>query len=202
MLFYLLIKFLFFGGSFFWEVYRRVYIYDLNWIVLKNIIIIVGFIIIFGVVIVFLLVFLVGRIDMYGKKFFRILFVVIYMVLLYVGVMVWLRFLNLNVGVLNKFLMKIFGLGIVFFNIYIIFGIVWVLICFFYFYVFIIILRVMEKMDLFLEEVLRILGVFFLKILFKVIILMMILSIIVVGFLVFVVLVLFYGILFIIGVLG
>ena len=45
------------------------------------------------------------------KSFFRTLFVVTYMVPPYVGAMAWLRLLNPNAGVLNKFLMKIFGLG-------------------------------------------------------------------------------------------
>ena len=109
-LFYLLIKSLFSGGSFSWEAYRRVYTYDLNWIALKNTMITAGFTTILGVAIAFPLAFLVGRTDMYGKKFFRTLFVVTYMVPPYVGAMSWLRLLNPNAGVLNKFLMKIFGL--------------------------------------------------------------------------------------------
>ena len=116
-LFYLLIKSLFSGGSFSWEAYRRVYTYDLNWIALKNTIITAGFTTILGVAIAFPLAFLVGRTDMYGKKFFRTLFVVTYMVPPYVGAMAWLRLLNPNAGVLNRFLMKIFGLGTAPFNI-------------------------------------------------------------------------------------
>ncbi len=92
-----------------WEAYRRVYTYDLNWIALKNTIITAGFTTVLGVAIAFPLAFLVGRTDMYGKKFFRTLFVVTYMVPPYVGAMAWLRLLNPNAGVLNRFLMKIFG---------------------------------------------------------------------------------------------
>ena len=168
-LFYLLIKSLFSGGSFSLEAYRRVYTYDLNWIALKNTMITAGFTTIFGVAIAFPLAFLVGRTDMYGKKFFRTLFVVTYMVPPYVGAMAWLRLLNPNAGVLNKFLMKIFGLGSAPFNIYTTSGIVWVLTCFFYPYAFITISRAMEKMDPSLEEASRISGASPLKTLFKVV---------------------------------
>ena len=201
-LFYLLIKSLFSGGSFSWEAYRRVYTYDLNWIALKNTIITAGFTTILGVAIAFPLAFLVGRTDMYGKKFFRTLFVVTYMVPPYVGAMAWLRLLNPNAGVLNRFLMKIFGLGTAPFNIYTTSGIVWVLTCFFYPYAFITISRAMEKMDPSLEEASRISGASPLKTLLKVTIPMMTPSIIAAGLLVFVASASSYGIPSIIGAPG
>ena len=201
-LFYLLIKSLFSGGSFSWEAYRRVYTYDLNWIALKNTILTAGFTTILGVAIAFPLAFLVGRTDMYGKKFFRTLFVVTYMVPPYVGAMAWLRLLNPNAGVLNRFLMKIFGLGTAPFNIYTTSGIVWVLTCFFYPYAFITISRAMEKMDPSLEEASRISGASPLKTLLKVTIPMMTPSIIAAGLLVFVASASSYGIPSIIGAPG
>ena len=201
-LFYLLIKSLFSGGSFSWEAYRRVYTYDLNWIALKNTMITAGFTTILGVAIAFPLAFLVGRTDMYGKKFFRTLFVVTYMVPPYVGAMAWLRLLNPNAGVLNRFLMKIFGLGTAPFNIYTTSGIVWVLTCFFYPYAFITISRAMEKMDPSLEEASRVSGASPLKTLFKVTIPMMTPSIIAAGLLVFVASASAYGIPSIIGAPG
>ena len=63
----------------------------------------------------------------------------------YVGAMAWLRLLNPNAGVLNKFLMQVFNLSKAPFNIYTIGGIVWVLTCFYYPYAFITISRAMEK---------------------------------------------------------
>ena len=201
-LFYLLIKSLFSNGSFSWEAYRRVYTYDLNWVALKNTMITSGFTTILGVAIAFPLAFLVGRTDMYGKKFFRTLFIVTYMVPPYVGAMAWLRLLNPNVGVLNKFLMKIFDLGTAPFNIYTTSGIVWVLTCFFYPYAFITISRAMEKMDPSLEEASRISGASPLKTLLRVTIPMMTPSIIAAGLLVFVASASAYGIPSIIGAPG
>ena len=139
---------------------------------------------------------------MYGKKFFRTLFVVTYMVPPYVGAMAWLRLLNPNAGVLNRFLMKIFGLGTAPFNIYTTSGIVWVLTCFFYPYAFITISRAMEKMDPSLEEASRISGASPLKTLLKVTIPMMTPSIIAAGLLVFVASASSYGIPSIIGAPG
>ena len=157
-LFYLLFRSLFPRGSFSLESFQRVYTYDLNWTALKNTLVTSGLTTVFGVLLAFPLAFLVGRTDMYGKKFFRTLFVVTYMVPPYVGAMAWLRLLNPKVGVLNRFLMDIFKLQESPFNIYTISGMVWVLTCFFYPYAFITISRAMEKMDPSLEEASKISG--------------------------------------------
>ena len=50
------------------------------------------------------LAWLVGRTNLYGKRFFRALFVMTYMVPPYVGAMAWLRLLNPSVGILNAFI--------------------------------------------------------------------------------------------------
>ena len=199
---YLLIRSLFPKGSFSLESFKRVYTYDLNWTALINTLVISGLTTLFGVILAFPLAFLVGRTDMYGKKFFRTLFVTTYMVPPYVGAMAWLRLLNPNAGVLNKFLMQIFNLPKAPFNIYTVGGIVWVLTCFYYPYAFITISRAMEKMDPSLEEASRISGASPLKTLFKVTIPMMTPSIIAAGLLVFVASASAYGIPSIIGAPG
>ena len=199
---YLLIRSLFPKGSFSLDSFKRVYTYDLNWTALINTIVISGLTTLFGVILAFPLAFLVGRTDMYGKKFFRTLFVTTYMVPPYVGAMAWLRLLNPNAGVLNKFLMQIFNLPKAPFNIYTVGGIVWVLTCFYYPYAFITISRAMEKMDPSLEEASKISGASPLKTLMTITIPMMTPSIIAAGLLVFVASASAFGIPSIIGAPG
>ena len=199
---YLLIRSLFPKGSFSLESFKRVYTYDLNWTALINTLVISGLTTLFGVILAFPLAFLVGRTDMYGKKFFRTLFVTTYMVPPYVGAMAWLRLLNPNAGVLNKFLMQIFNLPKAPFNIYKVGGIVWVLTCFYYPYAFITISRAMEKMDPSLEEASKISGASPLKTLMTITIPMMTPSIIAAGLLVFVASASAFGIPSIIGAPG
>lgn len=199
---YLLIRSLFPKGSFSLESFKRVYTYDLNWTALINTLVISGLTTLFGVILAFPLAFLVGRTDMYGKKFFRTLFVTTYMVPPYVGAMAWLRLLNPNAGVLNKFLMQIFNLPKAPFNIYTVGGIVWVLTCFYYPYAFITISRAMEKMDPSLDEASKISGASPLKTLMTITIPMMTPSIIAAGLLVFVASASAFGIPSIIGAPG
>ena len=199
---YLLIRSLFPKGSFSLESFKRVYTYDLNWTALINTLVISGLTTLFGVILAFPLAFLVGRTDMYGKKFFRTLFVTTYMVPPYVGAMAWLRLLNPNAGVLNKFLMQVFNLSKAPFNIYTIGGIVWVLTCFYYPYAFITISRAMEKMDPSLEEASKISGASPIKTLMTITIPMMTPSIIAAGLLVFVASASAFGIPSIIGAPG
>ena len=199
---YLLIRSLFPKGSFSLESFKRVYTYDLNWTALINTLVISGLTTLFGVILAFPLAFLVGRTDMYGKKFFRTLFVTTYMVPPYVGAMAWLRLLNPNAGVLNKFLMQMFNLSKAPFNIYTVGGIVWVLTCFYYPYAFITISRAMEKMDPSLEEASKISGASPIKTLMTITIPMMTPSIIAAGLLVFVASASAFGIPSIIGAPG
>ena len=199
---YLLIRSLFPKGSFSLESFKRVYTYDLNWTALINTLVISGLTTLFGVILAFPLAFLVGRTDMYGKKFFRTLFVTTYMVPPYVGAMAWLRLLNPNAGILNKFLMQVFSLSKAPFNIYTVGGIVWVLTCFYYPYAFITISRAMEKMDPSLEEASKISGASPLKTLMTITIPMMTPSIIAAGLLVFVASASAFGIPSIIGAPG
>lgn len=199
---YLLIRSLFPKGSFSLDSFKRVYTYDLNWTALINTLVISGLTTLFGVILAFPLAFLVGRTDMYGKKFFRTLFVTTYMVPPYVGAMAWLRLLNPNAGVLNKFLMQIFNLPKAPFNIYTVGGIVWVLTCFYYPYAFITISRAMEKMDPSLEEASKISGASPIKTLMTITIPMMTPSIIAAGLLVFVASASAFGIPSIIGAPG
>ena len=125
---------------------------------------------ILGTLLAFPLAFLVGRTDLYGKKFFRALFVMTYMVPPYVGAMAWLRLANPNVGTVNQWLRQLFSLGdgpgpL---NIYSLPGLIWVLSTFYYPYAFITISRAMEKMDPSLEEASRASGASPLRTVFKV----------------------------------
>ena len=113
-----------------------------------------------GTLLAFPLAWLVGRTDLYGRRFFRALFVMTYMVPPYVGAMAWLRLLNPNVGDINLLLRGLFGLGDAPgpLNIYSMPGLIWVLSTFYYPYAFITISRAMEKMDPSLEEARRVSG--------------------------------------------
>ncbi len=113
-----------------------------------------------GTLIAFPLAWLVGRTNLYGRRFFRRLFVLTYMVPPYVGAMAWLRLLNPNVGNVNVALRALFGLSSAAgpINVYSLAGLVWVLTTFYYPYAFITISRAMEKMDPSLEEASRVSG--------------------------------------------
>lgn len=196
---YLFVKSVFPEGSFTLDAFKRVYSYDVNFIAIKNTLVTAVATTIFGMLIAFPLAFLVGRTNLYGKKIFRTMFVVTYMVPPYVGAMAWLRLLNPRVGTLNILIQKTFGLSSPLFNIYTIWGMIWVLTCFYYPYAFITISRAMEKMDPSLEEAARISGASPLKTLFTITIPMMTPSLIAAGLLVFVTAASCYGIPSIIG---
>ena len=193
-LLYLFVKSVFPSGSFTFEAFKRVYSYDANFIAIRNTLVTAVATTFFGMLIAFPLAFLVGRTNLYGKKIFRTMFVITYMVPPYVGAMAWLRLLNPRVGSLNMFIQKIFGLSEPIFNIYSVWGMIWVLTCFYYPYAFITISRAMEKMDQSLEEAARISGASPLKTLFTVTIPMMTPSLIAAGLLVFVTAASCYGI--------
>lgn len=201
-LFYLVFRAFFSTGKFSFDAFKRVYTYSLNWSALTNTVIAATFSMIFGVMIAFPLAWLVGRTNLYGKKFFRTLFVATYMVPPYVGAMAWMRLLNPTVGSLNMFLQKIFNLGSAPFNIYTMGGLIWVLTGFYYPYAFITISRAMEKMDPSLEEASRISGASPLTTLRTITLPMMLPSIVAAALLVFVAAGSCYGIPSIIGVPG
>ncbi|MBR2209094.1 MAG: iron ABC transporter permease [Synergistaceae bacterium] len=184
------------------ETFRRIYSYALNWNALKNTLITAGLAMVFGVMIAFPLAWLIGRTDLYGKKFFRTLFVMTYMVPPYVGAMAWLRLLNPRVGTLNMFLANLLGLSENPFNIYTLGGLTWVLTTFYYPYAFITISRAMEKMDPSLEEASKISGASPLKTVMTVTFPIMLPSIVAAGLLVFVSAASCYGIPSIIGAPG
>lgn len=201
-LLYLFVKSVFPNGSFTLEAFKRVYSYDINFIAIRNTLITAFATTFFGMLIAFPLAFLVGRTNLYGKKIFRTMFVITYMVPPYVGAMAWLRLLNPRVGYLNMLIQRIFGLSGSIFNIYTIWGMIWVLTCFYYPYAFITISRAMEKMDPSLEEAARISGASPLKTLFTITIPMMTPSLIAAALLVFVTAASCYGIPSIIGAPG
>ena len=199
---YLLFRAFFATGHFSLESFARIYSYALNWTCLKNTLFTALLSMVFGVLIAFPLAWLVGRTNLHGRRVFRTLFVMTYMVPPYVGAMAWLRLLNPSVGTLNVCLQKIFGLAGMPFNIYTTGGLVWVLTTFYYPYAFITISRAMEKMDPSLEEASRISGASPLKTLFTVTIPLMLPSIAAAGLLVFVAAASCYGIPSIIGAPG
>lgn len=201
-LLYLIYRSFFADGSFSLEGFKRIYSYPLNWTCLKNTLITAGLAMVFGVLLAFPLAWLVGRTNLYGKKFFRTLFVMTYMVPPYVGAMAWLRLLNPTVGTLNTLIMSIFQLESAPFNIYSIGGLVWVLTTFYYPYAFITISRAMEKMDPSLEEASRISGASPFKTLMTVTLPLMMPSIVAAALLVFVAAASCYGIPSIIGAPG
>ena len=157
---YLVYKAFFPDGRFTFDVFTRLYTYPMNLGALTNTLIAAGATMVLGTLLAFPLAWLVGRTNLYGKKFFRSLFVLTYMVPPYLGAMAWLRLLNPNVGTINVFLRTLFGLGDTPgpLNIYSLGGLIWVLTTFYYPYAFITISRAMEKMDPSLEEASRVSG--------------------------------------------
>ncbi len=203
-LLYLVIKSFFPEDTFSLETYSRLYTYSMNWGALKNTLIAAFATMILGTLLAFPLAWLVGRTNLHGKKFFRSLFVLTYMVPPYVGAMAWLRLLNQNVGTINVFLRNLLDLEIRRgpLNIYTLGGLIWVLTTFYYPYAFITISRAMEKMDPSLEEAARISGASPIKTLFSVTLPMMTPSLIAGALLVFVCAASCYGIPSIIGAPG
>jgi len=201
---YLVIKAFFPEGSFTFEVFKRLYTYPMNLGALSNTLIAAAATMVLGTLLAFPLAWLVGRTNLYGKKFFRSLFVLTYMVPPYLGAMAWLRLLNPNVGTINVILRTLLGLsdapGPL--NIYSLGGMIWVLTTFYYPYAFITISRAMEKMDPSLEEASRISGASPLTTVFKITLPMMTPSLIAGALLVFVCAASCYGIPSIIGAPG
>ncbi|MCR5138151.1 MAG: iron ABC transporter permease [Oscillospiraceae bacterium] len=167
---YLVAKAFFPEESFSLETFRRLYTYALNLEALKNTMVAAFGSMLAGTLVAFPLAWLVGRTNLYGRRFFRSLFVLTYMVPPYVGAMAWLRLLNPNVGTVNQWLRTLFHLSSAPgpLNVYSLPGLVWVLSTFYYPYAFITISRAMEKMDPSLEEASRISGASPLRTVFRV----------------------------------
>lgn len=199
-LLYLVLKSVTVDGHFSLSAFARVYSERINWYAVKNTLVAAFSATFFGMIIAFPLAWLVGRTNLYGKKFFRTLFVTTYMVPPYVGAIAWLRLLNPSVGTLNKFLMNLFHLSSAPFDIYTMGGLIWVLTSFYYPYAFITISRAMEKMDPTLEEASRISGASPLRTLRTVTLKMMTPSLVASALLVFISAASCYGIPSIIGV--
>jgi len=204
-LIYLVIKAFFPEGSFTFDVFARLYTYPMNLGALSNTLIAATATMVLGTLLAFPLAWLVGRTNLYGKKFWRSLFVLTYMVPPYLGAMAWLRLLNPNVGTINTVLRTIFGMapdatGPL--NIYSLGGLIWVLTTFYYPYAFITISRAMEKMDPSLEEASRISGASPITTVFKITLPMMTPSLIAGALLVFISAASCYGIPSIIGAPG
>ena len=191
-------------GHFSLEAVTRLYTENLNLSALVNTLVTALCTMVLGTLLAFPLAWLVGRTNLYGRRFFRSLFVLTYMVPPYVGAMAWLRLLNPNAGSINLLLRGLFGLGDAPgpLNIYSVPGLIWVLTSFYYPYAFITLSRAMEKMDPSLEEASRIAGASPLKTVAKVTLPMMTPSLIAGALLVFVSAASCYGIPSIIGAPG
>ncbi len=201
-LLYLLFRAFFADGSFSLDAVKRIYSYSLNWDCLRNTLITASFSMVFGVLIAFPLAWLVTRTNLYGRGFFRTLFLLTYMVPPYVGAMAWMRLLNPKVGTVNVVLKNLLGLSEAPFNIYTVGGMVWVLTTFYYPFAFILLCRALERMDPSLEEAARISGASPVKTLFTVTLPMMLPSIGSSSIMVFVAAASCYGIPSIIGAPG
>ena len=201
---WLLIRAFFPEGTFSLEIFRRLYSYPMNWQALTNTVIASAATMALGTFIAYPLAYLIGRTNLYGRKFFRSLFVMTYMVPPYVGAMAWLRLLNKNVGTINLILRSLLGLSVTEgpLNIYSLGGLIWVLTTFYFPYAFITISRAMEKMDPSLEEASRVSGAAPLRTVVKITLPMMTPSLIAGALLVFVCAASCYGIPSIIGAPG
>lgn len=157
---YMFVKSFFPKHGFSLAAYRDTYGYELNRMALRNTLVSAFGTMVFGTLLAFPLAWLVGRTNLYCRKFFRSLCVMTYMVPPYVGAMAWSRLLNPNVGIINVWIRTVFRLKTQTgpFDIYTIPGMIWVLTSFYYPYAFITISRAMEKMDPSLEEASRISG--------------------------------------------
>ena len=198
---YMVIKAFFPDSDFSYDTFKRLYTYSLNLDALRNTCIAALSTMVVGTLLAFPLAWLVGRTNLYGRKFFRSLFVLTYMVPPYVGAMAWLRLLNPNVGTINQWIRAVLHLsdapGPL--NVYSLPGLIWVLSTFYYPYAFITISRAMEKMDPSLEEASRISGASPMKTVFTVTMPLMMPSLISGALLVFISAASCYGIPSIIG---
>ena len=201
---YLLVRSLFPDGSFSLETIRLLFTDPIRFDALKNTMIASVSTMILGTLIAFPLAWLVGRTNLYGRKFFRRLFVLTYMVPPYVGAMAWMRLMNPNAGIVNRFLRMLFSLPDVPgpLNVYTLPGMIWVLTSFYYPYAFITISRAMEKMDPTLEEASRVSGASPLGTVFRITLPMMTPSLLAGALLVFISAASCYGIPSIIGTQG
>ena len=201
---WLLVRAFFPEGTFSLEIFRRLYTYSMNWQALTNTVIAASATMVLGTAIAYPLAYLIGRTNLYGRKFFRSLFVLTYMVPPYVGAMAWLRLLNKNVGTINLILRSLLGLQVTEgpLNIYSLGGLIWVLTTFYFPYAFITISRAMEKMDPSLEEASRVSGATPLRTVVKITLPIMTPSLIAGALLVFVCAASCYGIPSIIGAPG
>ena len=198
---HILFRALFPDGSFSLSTLQRLVTYPLNMEAVRNTVIASLATMVLGTAIAFPLAFLIGRTNLYGKKFFRTLFVISYMVPPYVGAMAWLRLMNPNVGAVNQVLRRLFALGngpgpL---NVYSLPGMIWVLTTFYFPYAFITISRAMEKMDPTLEDASRVSGASPLKTVFRIDLPLMMPSLLAGALLVFVSAASCYGIPSIIG---
>ena len=173
-------------GHFNFNNYKVVYSTIVNWKALTNTVELSLMVMVASVIVTFPLAWLVGITDLPGKKTYRTLLVVSYMIPPDVGAIAWGQLLNPSVGYLNQILKWAFHLQQSPFDIYTFGGLAWVLTLFYSPFAFITISRAMEKMDPTLEEAARVSGASPLKTLVDVTLPLMAPSILAGGLLVFI----------------
>ena len=151
----------FFGsdGDFTLQNYLAVYGKSGNWDAVVSTVVICGLTMLFSMIFAAGLAWLVVRSDLPGKKLFRSLFFMPYVIPPYVGAIAWILLLTPGVGYINQLLINYGGFEIPGpFNIYSTTGFVWVMTLFYYPLAFLNVASALEQMDNTLEEAARISG--------------------------------------------
>ncbi|MDD5167883.1 MAG: iron ABC transporter permease [Syntrophales bacterium] len=147
------------GGELTLQNYLAVYGKSGNWDAVVMTVVICGLTMLFSMFFAAGLAWLVVRSDLPGKKLFRSLFFMPYVIPPYVGAIAWILLLTPGVGYINQVLINVCGLEAPGpFDIYTTPGLVWVMTLFYYPLAFLNVAGALEQMDNSLEEAARISG--------------------------------------------
>jgi iron(III) transport system permease protein len=141
------------------ENYLAVYSKSRNWDAVVMTVVVCGLTMLFSVAFAAGLAWLVVRSDLPGRRWFRSIFFMPYVIPPYVGAIAWILLLTPGVGYLNVVLVRGFGCAAPGpFDIYGLTGLVWVMTLFYYPLAFLNVASALEQMDNSLEEAARISG--------------------------------------------
>jgi iron(III) transport system permease protein len=147
------------GGDFSLENYLAVYSKSRNWDAVIMTVVVCGLTMLFSMAFAAGLAWLVVRSDLPGRRWFRSIFFMPYMIPPYVGAIAWILLLTPGVGYLNVVLVRYLGFAAPGpFDIYGLTGLVWVMTLFYYPLAFLNVASALEQMDNSLEEAARISG--------------------------------------------
>jgi iron(III) transport system permease protein len=107
------------------------------------------------------LAWIVVRTDIPGRRWFEVFNLVPFFLSPYVGAMSWLYLAAPHAGILQKFAMLHFGVGLDWLNLYSIGGVIWVLSLFYTPYIYLLVIGPMRSMDGALEDAARVHGASF-----------------------------------------